>query len=173
MSAFTELFEPLRPGLFRVALRLVGPDEAEDVVMETYLKAWQSLPKFREGSKLKTWLYRIAYNSSIDVIRQRGRRKETSISQHEDGEAAVRDIPDTNQPGPDELVEKNELVATVRTALERLPEPHRVALQLRYTDGLSYLEIAAATNVSMGTVMSRLFNGKRKLRQILEAEAAQ
>jgi len=73
VEAFAEVFEALRPLVFSVANRLVGPNDAEDVVMETYLKAWQGLPRFRGKSSLKTWLYRISRNCSLDFIRSRQR----------------------------------------------------------------------------------------------------
>ncbi|MFC1453437.1 RNA polymerase sigma factor [Verrucomicrobiota bacterium] len=165
MEAFAALFESLRPAVFAVACRLAGPGEAEDIVMETYLRAWQALPRFGRRSSLKTWLYRIAYNCSVDFIRSRSRIRRHEVSS-EAGDAA-REIPDTSGRSPDREVAKAELISEVRAALEALPREHRVALQLRFTDGLSYSEIAAASGVSIGTVMSRLFYGKRKLRDVM------
>ena len=71
MDAFAELFEPLRSMAYAVACRIVGANDAEDVVMKAYLKAWQSLPRFRGGSSTKTWLYRITYNVTCDWLRRR------------------------------------------------------------------------------------------------------
>jgi len=168
-DAFAELFEPLREMVYAIACRVIGPNDADDVVMETYLKAWQAFPRFSGRASLKTWLYRITHNCAIDFIRKRSRRKERVLSVEEE-EGRERQFADEKQPTPDEVLSLRELVRDVRTGLERLPDAHRVVLELRYTDDLSYSEIAAATGVSIGTVMSRLFNGKRKLRKILEGE---
>jgi RNA polymerase sigma-70 factor (ECF subfamily) len=169
MDAFAELFEPLRPLLFNVACRLVGPDDAEDVVMETFLKAWQAIPRYRGKAALRTWLYRIAYNHGLDVIRRRGRSKERVLSEKEVERDAWENMPDHDQRGPDEAVAVSELTQQVRAAMEELSAEHRTALLLRFVDGLTYAELAAATGVSIGTVMSRLFYAKRKLRAIVEA----
>ena len=168
MDAFAELFEPLRGFVYAVAYRLVGPDNADDVVMDTFLKAWRGMPRFRRGSSLKTWLYRVAHNCALDHIRARSRRGEVPLP--DDDPENYRQLPDTKQDSPDHIMERNEDIQRVHQALTRLPDVHRIALQFRYTDGLSYSEIAAATGVSIGTVMSRLFNGQQKLRVILETE---
>ncbi len=167
-DAFAEAFEPLRQFVFAVACRLVGIDDADDVVMDTYLKAWQALPRFRRGASLKTWLYRITRNCSLDHIRKLKRRKEISID-NEDELYITHDVPDDNQPSADTLLAGKETRKTVQIALEKLSDNHRIALQLRYSDDLTYSEIAAVTGVSTGTVMSRLFNGKRKLRKVIES----
>jgi RNA polymerase sigma-70 factor (ECF subfamily) len=174
IEAFTELFEPMRATVFSVAYRLVGPDSADDVVMETYLKAWQAIPRFTGRSSLKTWLYRIAHNCAIDHIRVRQRRRENSLTDMESDNGELTWIADETQKPADELVAGSELAAGVQQALGRLSAEHRTALLLRYADGLSYADIAVTTGVSIGTVMSRLFNAKRKLRvEVEEAEAAE
>jgi RNA polymerase sigma-70 factor (ECF subfamily) len=163
IQAFAQLFEPLRGKIFAVACRLVGPDDAEDVVMDTFVKAWKSLPGFRGGSSLKTWLFRIASNRARDLLR---RRRPTVDATPVDTEtrAAWPELTDPTQPGPDELAAENEDGVLLGRALAELPAAHRNALLLRYVDGLSYSEISAATGAAMGTVMSRLFHAKRKLR---------
>jgi RNA polymerase sigma-70 factor (ECF subfamily) len=168
VNAFAELFETLRPMVHAVAYRLVGPTDADDVVMNTYLKAWQSLPRFRRQSTMKTWLFRIAHNCGLDLIRSRTRHESHLV--HEDGgeDALVRDPSDPTQTTPDEQAHRSEAAARVRAALDEIPEEHRLVLLLRFADGLSYAEIAAAAGLSIGTVMSRIFYGKRKLRKVLE-----
>jgi RNA polymerase sigma-70 factor (ECF subfamily) len=168
MEAFAEAFESLRPALYAVAARLVGPSDVDDVVMDTFLKAWQALPRFRGGCSLKTWLYRIAYNCGIDILRRRDRRKEQSLSQGEEDAGAEMDLPDLRQRGPDEIVGAQDGAEWVQAVLQKLPDEHRATLLLRFADGLSCREIAAATGVSVGTVLSRLFYGKRKLRRLIE-----
>jgi RNA polymerase sigma-70 factor (ECF subfamily) len=168
MEAFAGLFEPLRPIIFSVASRMVGANDAEDVVMETFLKAWQAIPRFRGGSSLKTWLFRIAHNQAIDWLRSRERQRTQSLADDESGTDPMARLPHPNQKRPDEIVIAEEDRLEVTAALHDLPEEHRIALMLRYSDGLEYSEIAAATGVSIGTVMSRLFYGKKKLQAILK-----
>jgi len=170
MNAFAEAFEPLRPMIYAVAYRLVGPDDAEDVVMQTYLKAWQAIPRFQGRSSMKTWLYRITRNCALDLIRFRGRRRERVLTQEELDSPAVQ-FSDPSQQQPDEVIARSETAAFVRQAMCKLSPEHSNVLEMRFADGMSYAEIAAATGVAIGTVMSRLFNAKRKLRKILENEA--
>ena len=167
MDAFADLFEDIRSMIFAVACRLVGPTDAEDVVMETYLKAWQALPRFNKRSSLRTWLFRITNNCALDLIRARQRRRQHVVDEDDQQTDLIARIPDENQDTPDTVMERNEIVTIVRAALSELPNEHSITLQLRYTDGLSYSEIAASTGVSIGTVMSRIFNGKKKLQKIL------
>lgn len=169
MEAFAQLFEPLRPLVHKAVCRLAAPDDVDDVVMDVFLKAWQAIPRFRGGSALSTWLYRIAHNCCLDAIRKRQRRRESMLSQMGEDEAPLPDIPDERQLMPDQAMGNAERAAIVRTGLAEVPTDHRTALLLRYVDGLTYGEIAAATGVSVGTVMSRLFYGKRKLKKALEA----
>lgn len=163
MESFAELFEEVRPLVLAVAYRLVGPSDAEDVVMETYLKAWKALPRFGGRASLRTWLCRIAHNCAVDLIRSR-RHLDVPVAAGGDGagtEAGER--PDPRQRTPAEIVANAETGALIQAALDQLGPEHRTALLLRFSDGFSYSEIAASTGVSIGTVMSRLFNGRRQL----------
>jgi RNA polymerase sigma-70 factor (ECF subfamily) len=171
MDAFAALFEPLRARIYAVAFRLVGPDDAEDVVMDTYLKAWRALPRFAGRSSLSTWLCGIARNQSLDLIRRRQVRNRGRVA-NKDDEDRVAEVDDPTQTGPLDTMQSTEDQALCQRALAALPEIHRNALLLRYVDGLSYQEIAAALDISMGTTMSRLFNARRKLRQQVESLTA-
>jgi RNA polymerase sigma-70 factor (ECF subfamily) len=169
MDAFAQLFEPLRLDVYRLAYRHVGPDNADDVTMDTFLKAWRAIPRFTGRSSLKTWLYRITYNCAVDFIRKRTRRKE--VWAPEDGPDHKDLMADReDEPGPDDMMIASELAGQVRGAMSEMSDEHRATLLLRYSDDMSYAEIAAATGVSIGTVMSRLFNGKRKLGMILDGK---
>lgn len=170
MDAFATLFEPLRPLVFTAASRMVGADQANDVVMETFLKAWQALPRFRGGSSLSTWLFRISRNCSVDMIRKARRFESIDAVDEAKGASRLDRMADERSPSPDADMSRGETVEVVRKALEQLPEEHGVALKLRYADGMKYSEIAAVTGVAIGTVMSRLFNGKRKLMKLIREE---
>ena len=164
MDAFAELFEPLRPRIHAVACRLVGPDDAEDVVMDTFLKAWQALPGFAGRSSLSTWLCGIARHQALDVLRSRERRTRGRMEARDDGDP-LENAADITQSGPSEAAAKSDDGTLVSQAMTALPELHGQILMLRYVDDLSYTDIAAALGISLGTTMSRLFNAKRKLRE--------
>lgn len=169
IEAFADTFETLRPMVFSVAFRLVGPNDADDVLMETYLKAWKAIPNFNKRSSLKTWLYRITHNCAQDFLRKRVREEWRFVKSNNESEPVIDSFEDTNQKSPSDSLESSETRDTIEKALDMLPEEHKITLLLRYSDDLSYTEIAAATGVSIGTVMSRLFNGKRKLKKALKA----
>jgi len=164
VDAFLALFEESRPTIHAVAWRLVGQDEAEDVVMETYLRAWKSMPSFTGRSSVRTWFCRIAHNCSVDWLRKRRHVVQPLAVEEDDagGEDRTQFV-DFSQRKPSEVMAGAELQVVIDAALETVSHEHREVLLLRFADGLSYAEIAAATGVSIGTVMSRLFNGRRKL----------
>ncbi len=167
VNAFANVFEDHRPTVYAIACRLAGPDDADDIVMETYLKAWRALPRFHRRAALKTWLYRIAHNCAMDFIRARSRRQDRVLPADEADERQISDLEDERQQSPAAKILQKETASMVRRALERLDQPHRLVLLLRYADELSYAEIAATAGVSVGTVMSRLFNAKRKLKNAI------
>lgn len=164
MDAFAELFEELRPTMYAVAYRLVGAADADDVVMDSFLKAWQGLPRFRGKAALKSWLFRIVHNCAVDRLRKRERRKTVSLTCDVTERAVERDISESTAATPSEIAAGRDFSQHVQDALATLSTAHRVVLELRYVDGLQYNEIAAATGVSIGTVMSRLFHARRRLR---------
>jgi len=169
-EAFAQVFESFRPMIHRVAYRVAGPNDCDDVVMETYLKAWRSLPKFKSRSTISTWLCRIAQNCALDFRRRQSRRDARQASSDDPDAAPLMErIPDPRGRSPEAEAAVHDLGALLQTALAQLSEEHRAAILLREVDGLSYREVAAAAGVSIGTVMSRLFYARRKLRTILEA----
>ena len=166
-NAFEAILEPIRPFVYAVAYRNVGPSDVDDVVMETFVKAWRSFPSYNGHSSLKTWIYRIAYNTSIDFLRRRQRFQAVFVPERPESQNEIKDIVDERVDSPSEGLLRSEISNLVQQAMARLDKNHSTALWLRYADGLSYKEIAAATGVGIGTVMSRLFNGKRKLIKII------
>ncbi len=166
IRAFAELFEPLREHIHAVACRWLGEQEAEDIVMETFLRAWKALPGFRGTASLKTWVLRIAHNACLDRLRRPQVARTVSLDQLSDTDRKVSEPWDVTSVPPDEELHSKDSVALLRRALARLDDLHRRILVLRYVDGFSYTEIAAALGIPLGTVMSRLFNARRKLRKI-------
>ena len=170
-EAFAALFEVHRPLLYRIAQRIVGPDDADDVVMDTYLKAWRALPAFRGTASLRTWLCRAVRNTALDHLRWRARRPaQTMVQEESQGAVGIDAVADGRQPAPDRQAQLSELGQVLAVAVHELSEEHRLTLLLREVDGLSYREVAAATGVNLGTVMSRLFYARRRLRHTLEAQ---
>ena len=172
MNAFAEVFETYRPLLHSVAYHLVGPDDCDDVVMDAFLKVWRTLPRFRKRTSMKNWLCKVTRNCALDHIRKRTRREAHTFREPESGEDPdgpfVENVPDVDSAPPDRAAEQSELAEVLDRALAKLPDHHRIPVVLREIEGLSYKEIAAATGVSVGTVMSRLFYAKRRLRRLLE-----
>jgi RNA polymerase sigma-70 factor (ECF subfamily) len=170
MEAFATLFEPLRATALTVAARYVGRSDAEDVVMNAFLKAWQGVPSMR-GRNLKGWLLQIVRHCALDIIRKRQRHPHQTLDAPyvTDGPTREQQIDDPTADSPGELAARHDDTHRVQLALGELPALYRISLLLRYADGLGYSEIAEATGVSIGTVMSRLHNGKRILRKQLTA----
>ena len=150
--------------LYRTALRLTGrPQDAEDLVQETYLRAWRSLHTYRPGTNPKAWLFRILHNARIDRYRASTRTVQTVDEMEGQDPAFV-----VNET-PESLVLEGVMDAEVRTALTALPEVFRACLILADLEGFSYQEIADILGIPRGTVMSRLFRGRRAMRRALTA----
>jgi RNA polymerase sigma-70 factor, ECF subfamily len=164
--------------LYSAALRMTrNPADAEDLVQETYLKAYRAYGSFQEGTNLKSWLYKILTNTFINSYRSKRRRPtETELDDVEDlylyhrlggleAAAAGRSAED--------LVLDRFSEAEVKAAVEALPEPFRLAVLLSDVEGFSYREIAEILDVPIGTVMSRLHRGRKALQKALSSFAEQ
>ncbi len=166
VSPEAALFEEMVTGhldaLYRTAHRLTGrPQDAEDLVQETYLRAWRSLQTYRPGTNPKAWLFRILHNAHIDRYRASTRAVQTVDElEGQDPAFVVHDTPESQ-------VLAGVMDAEVRQALMALPEVFRSCLILADLEGFSYQEIADILGIPRGTVMSRLFRGRRALRQAL------
>lgn len=148
--------------LYRTALRLTGrPQDAEDLVQETFLRAWRSLHTYRAGTNPKAWLFRILHNAHIDRYRA-GTRTVPTVDEIEGQDPAfvVNETPET-------LIADTVMEAEVRDALMKLPEVFRACVVLADLEGFSYQEIAETLGIPRGTVMSRLFRGRRAMRKAL------
>lgn len=159
-AAFEELVNAYQCAVYRICLRSgLSSADAEDAAQDTFVKAWQALPRFRGDCRFSTWLYRLAANAAIDVARRQKRHCDTD----DIDEIPLPDSGDT----PQQELEKREAVESVRKALAAVKEEYRTALLLRYMQGLSYEEIGKALRLPAGTVKSRINRGKAQLKEIL------
>ena len=171
-SAFREFVDTFRDRVITVIARVAGGgSEAEDLAQETFLKAFRAIGRFQGQSALFTWLYRIAVNTTRDHLDARRRRPAVALDAlGGDDEDAWN--PPGDDPTPLQTLETNDMRALVRSAMEQLPEPFRSTLVLREMEGHAYEEIARILDVSIGTVESRIFRARARLRAILERELA-
>jgi len=169
---FADLAMPYMSALYSAALRMTrNPSDAEDLVQETYLRAYRGFGGFKDGTNLKAWLYKILTNTFINSYRSKKRRPEqVDLDDTEDfflfrrlggleaAEAGRTPESEVLESIPDEVVKE---------ALESLPEQFRMAVLLADVEGFSYKEIAEIMDVPIGTVMSRLHRGRKQLQQRL------
>ncbi len=174
-TAFDQIVALYSDRLYNYILRMVGnPQDAEDVLQEVFLRAYQGLPSFDGRSKLNTWLFQIATNLCIDFYRRRGRRVQTvpfqaSSSEWLDTEAEEIEFEDTQTPNPMEALLDKELQQVVERALEALSPKLKTVLLLYDVEGLSYEEIAQALRIPMGTVKSRLHLARSEVQKQVSA----
>ena len=175
-ATFADDAMPLMSGLYSAALRMTrNAADAEDLVQETYLKAYRAYERFEAGTNLKAWMYRILTNTYINAYRKKQRRPdESDIDDVEDlylyrriggAEGAV-----LGRSAEDELMEmfgEDE----VKVALEDLPEHYRLPILLADVEGIAYKEIAEILDIPIGTVMSRLHRGRKQLQKRLHGFA--
>jgi RNA polymerase sigma-70 factor (ECF subfamily) len=158
--------------LYSAALRMTrNPSDAEDLVQETYLKAYRAFGSFQEGTNLKAWLYRILTNTFINTYRARRRRPEQSELDEVEELYLYRRLGGLEAAAASRSAEEEVLdhftEAEVKQAVEALPEQFRLAVLLADVEGFSYKEIADILDVPIGTVMSRLHRGRRALQKAL------
>jgi RNA polymerase sigma-70 factor (ECF subfamily) len=160
---------PLLPGLYSAAYRLTrNAADAEDLVQETYLRAFRSFHQFQPGTNLKAWLYRILTNTFINSYRKRQREPQTiSDDEIEDWYLYSKMSDEGFEPSAETAVLENLPDEDVQEALSSLPEQFRIAVLLADVEGFSYKEIAEITGVPIGTVMSRLHRGRKALEKRL------
>ena len=158
-NAFSELVCIHAQGVRNVIYRMCGDAQiAEDAAQETFIQAWLHLSSYRPQTSLRNWLYRIAINAALDML-----RKEKRILPN-----ALEDLQLSDPlPGPETVFSQGERTALVQKAVLSLPDASRAVLVLREYEGMSYHEIADALDIPVGTVMSRLNYARKLLKEKL------
>ena len=164
-EAFAALVDLHAVYIYNLALRLVDqPQEAEDLAQEAFVRAWRALPRFRAESRFRTWLYRIVTNLAYNRL-PRLRAELEMLTPDETALAADQG------PGIERQLVNAELAAALQAAIADLPPAYRLLITLRHLEGLSYDEIAAATDMPLGTVKTGIFRARRQLREALAVHA--
>ncbi|MGK0485649.1 MAG: RNA polymerase sigma-70 factor (ECF subfamily) [Myxococcota bacterium] len=174
-GAFRVLVKRHESRVYALAMRILhDPEWAQDAVQESFLKAYRSIRKFEGRAAFSTWMYRLTYNQCLDMKRadKSGRyvdwdEERTAIS--EESKVSGQSLSSSIR-GPGEEVERGELREQLGKAIETLPEAIRQTLVMREIDGLPYGEIAELLKIPKGTVMSRLFHARKRLKEVLREQ---
>ena len=161
-------------GLYANALRLTRSEaDAEDLVQETYVKAYRFRERFEEGSNLRAWLYRIQYNTFVNRYRRHAKRRDIyeEMAQGPVGEAVVSRAGLAALSDADANALRPMVAREIRDALDSLPEEHRTVVILADVEEFSYKEVAEIVGCPIGTVMSRLHRARKVLKERLAAQA--
>jgi len=179
MTQFKSLVRRYQTRVYSAAVRILGnSDEAEEVVQDTFVKVHQNMDKFRHQASFAAWVFKIAHNQCVDLMRNKRRKRgfhllsfdpQASASDQDDSLDAnvVSQLADPT-PGPEAQFDRDEQEHVIASSLQQLPETQREVLLLHDVEGFSYQEIADIVGASIGTVRSRLHYGRLKLRELLE-----
>ena len=163
-EALKEIFDKYHKKVYRIAYGVVRHrEEALDIVQEVFIKLFRSIKNFKGKSHFYTYLYRMVMNTAIDHARKTGKQFISSLDDEGSFEPS-----DELEKGPERILLQKELEERVKGAMEKLPAEQRAALIFRDVEGLSYQEMAEAMGCSIGTVMSRLHYGRKRIQELLK-----
>ncbi len=169
-AAFRELVKRYQQKAYGIAFSMLrDADDAMDVTQEAFIKVHRYLDNFKGSSSFYTWLYRITVNLCIDHIRKNKKAQTVEYEDamdHDEGQGGEL-LPSTMDMDPARNLDRRELREMIDRALERLSPTHRAVILMREVEGLSYKEMAEVMEVSMGTIMSRLFHARRRMQAAL------
>ena len=143
-------------------------EDASEITQETFVKAYNKLDTFRLDSSFYTWIYRIAVNRSIDLLRKKKRRRNSEFDESiasRDGDGGLIEL--HHQENPSKALERKQLYSKIMDAMETLPDDQRQVVLMRELDGMSHKEISDIMEIPEGTVMSRLYYARKKLQELL------
>jgi RNA polymerase sigma-70 factor (ECF subfamily) len=163
-EALKEIFDKYHKKVYRIAYGVVRQrEEALDIVQEVFIKLFRSIKNFKGRSHFYTYLYRMVMNTAIDHARKAGKQFISSLDEEGSFEPS-----DNVEKGPERVLLQKELEERVKLAMDRLPPEQKAALIFRDVEGLSYQEMAEAMGCSIGTVMSRLHYGRKRIQELLK-----
>lgn len=165
-AAFGELVIRYQDRLYNAVLRVAdNPDDAQDVVQDAFVNAYQSLKSFKGDAEFYTWLYRIAFNTAVSLKRKR--KALVSLDAGRDGESGVDPEDRSEDTRPGVALQRSEEEALLQAALNRVSSEHRVVLVLKDIEGMKYEQIAEVLGVPIGTIRSRLHRARLELKVVL------
>ena len=168
-AAFGELVRRYQDRLYHCVYRLVdNAEDAQDIIQEAFLNAFQSLDRFKGDSQFFTWLYRIAFNAAISLKRKQRAAVALKTSRAEVGVNEPLDASESNRP--EYALEKAEQERRIQQALNRLSPEHRTVLILKDMEGQKYETMAEILQVPIGTIRSRLHRARMELRELLQRD---
>ncbi len=167
-TAFAVLLERHLGGVYKFAYRYTkNADDAEDIAQEAFVRVWKNLGKFDQTKQFKTWLFTIAKNAALDIIKKKRPLLFSQMEREEDSLDAVL-APYLSGPElPDAIFERSLLRSDLAGALEKLPDGYRTVLAMRYNDHLKFREIAESLNEPIDTVKSKHRRGLALLRKVI------
>lgn len=165
-DAICELLSFYENKVYCIIVRILKSEhDANDCAQDALIKIFNSLNKFKGESSFSTWVYRITINTVNDYLRSQGRRKSISLEKQEQDGASLKDT--SLFSAPDEMLDTVQVKSSIMAAINSLNEEQRTAVILCDIEGFSYEEIAQMLYISIGTVKSRIFRGREKLRSLL------
>jgi len=163
-EALKEIFDKYHKKVYSIAYGVVRQrEDALDVVQEVFIKLFRSIKNFKGRSNFYTYLYRMVMNTAIDHKRKAGKQFMSSLNEEGSFEPS-----DEAERGPERILLQKELEERVKLAMDKLPDEQKAALIFRDVEGLSYQEMAEAMGCSIGTVMSRLHYGRKRMQESLK-----